>query len=123
MLQEIGIASEKKSSPIDRWFTDHDFDLFIWGDAGGRIAGFQLCYDKRGTERALTWRSPRGFSHNRVDSGEQLPMRNMTPVLLPDGEFAYERVRASLGPVIEYLEPSISGLVMQKLKDYAERKA
>lgn len=123
MLQEIGIAAGKKSSPLDRWYSNEEFDLFIWGDAEGHIAGFQLCYDKQGNERALTWLSALGFFHNRIDSGEQLPTRNMTPVLLPDGKPAYEQLIASVGSAIGAVDPGISGFVMQKLKDSAERNA
>src|SRR6266496_2922148 len=68
-----------------RWFSDDYFDLIIWTLPNGSVSGFQLCYDKTGTERALTWSPRSGFQHERVDTGEADPTKNRTPVLVPDG--------------------------------------
>lgn len=38
-----------------RWFHDEYFDLFVWQDAAGRVARFELCYGAGGSERALVW--------------------------------------------------------------------
>lgn len=53
-----------------RWLVDESFYLIVWYDSLGAVHGFQLCYDKPGAERALTWISNRGFSHTQVDHGE-----------------------------------------------------
>jgi hypothetical protein len=63
------------------WMTDEYFDLFVWYEEDGTIHGFQLCYDKPGTERAITWLRTGRLSHTLVDSGEDKPGANRIPVL------------------------------------------
>jgi hypothetical protein len=62
VLREIrGVAQGRQ------WFQDDYFDLFVFRDADGRLARFQLCYarDTR-HERALDWARGRGLQHLRV---------------------------------------------------------
>ena len=80
---------------VDRcWMSDDYFDLIVWFTPAREIEGFQLCYDKRGNERALTWRAAVGFHHSTVDSGISNPLANDTPILRPGGEFPAAKVRA-----------------------------
>ena len=69
-----------------RWFESEGLELVFWFDAHGAVEGFQICYERRGGERALTWRAGRGFAHATIDSGDTNPLKNETPVLIPDGE-------------------------------------
>lgn len=92
------------ASPGRRWFASHDLDLIVWTQPDGRISGFQLCYDKLGEEKALTWREGRGYLHNRVDSGEDSDGGHKgTPVLegaIPvDAEALLERFRVAAPPL------------------------
>lgn len=109
-----------------RWFSDEYFDLIVWyrderrGDAGD-MAGFQLCYDKEGQERALSWRREGGFSHDLVDTGEIPGRSKMSPVLQAGGELSEmmsERFRSSS---LE-MEPLIVSLVCEKLEEYQEHR-
>ncbi|MDR3378556.1 MAG: hypothetical protein P4M10_07715 [Verrucomicrobiae bacterium] len=78
--------------PPRRWFADDYFDLIVWGGSDQGVTGFQLCYDKPGRERALTWLAAGGFSHAAVDDGESAASANCTPVLVADGCFPAEEV-------------------------------
>ncbi len=78
--------------PKRRWFADDYFDLIVWLGRKAEIIGFQLCYDKEGDERSLTWHKDSGFSHNRIDSGELERPYKATPILLADGPFDYAAV-------------------------------
>lgn len=107
-----------------RWFSDQYFDLIVWyedkaqADAGV-VAGFQLCYDKKGQERALSWRWAAGFSHDLVDSGEVPGYAKMSPVLQHGGELpetVIERFRYSSLDV----DLLIVSLVCTKLEEYQE---
>ena len=70
------------------------FNLIVWSDARGEMVGFQLCYDKTGRERALTWSPETGYSHSRVDDGESHPMQmKRTPIMFPDPVFDKDRTR------------------------------
>jgi hypothetical protein len=92
MLTEVRNPRQVEGEGLRRWFTDEYFDLIVWHDAAGEFSGFQLCYDKAGDERALTWRRGEGYSHERVDDGEIPGRAKMSPILVPDGAFARNEV-------------------------------
>ena len=53
MREILGLGDE---APLNRrWFHDEYFDLFVWQDAGGALARFELCYGAGASERALVW--------------------------------------------------------------------
>jgi hypothetical protein len=104
MLSEIQDPRQIENEGPRRWFTDEYFDLIVWYDKEGTaVTGFQLCYDRGYQERALTWRTDQGFTHERIDDGELSGRMKMTPVLVPDGAFDHisiaERFRRSSGQI------------------------
>jgi hypothetical protein len=92
MLQRIRGVRQDDADRERAWFQDEFFDLFVWTDAAGGVAAFQLCYDRQGNERVLAWRADGGFVHRRIDDGEASPLKNMSPILVMDDRFAAERV-------------------------------
>jgi hypothetical protein len=108
-----------------RWFSDDYFDLIVWYDSPRRgrshITGFQLCYDRGGYERALTWMRDRGFSHEKVDTGEGRGSGNMkaTPILVADGVFDSGQVADRFREASKGLDPDIADLVLDRLAEYA----
>ncbi len=105
-----------------KWIADDYFDLIVWYTSTDAIHGFQLCYDKPRWERALTWISGTGFSHMEVDSGEQDPYANRTPVLVPDGSFPAEDVVLEFQRRARELPPELSQLVLQKIAEYVDTR-
>jgi hypothetical protein len=95
MLTEYSGIREISGGRPRRWFYSEDEDLIVWYADDGSIFGFQLCYDKQKSERALTWLPQSGFSHERVDyggsdsAGRGLGSRldKLTPLLVADGVF------------------------------------
>jgi len=79
MLREIQAVRQDRPGLKRRWFQDEFFDLYTWHTRWGTLAGFQLCYDVRGRERALTWHRKSGFSHNRIDHGDDYAGQPATP--------------------------------------------
>lgn len=123
MIHEVANTRQVGGEGFRRWFTDSDFDLIIWyagPDASAPIEGFQLCYDKRGFERALTWRRGRGFSHERVDDGESgLGVASkMTPILVPDGLFDAREVARWLSTRTSEMDPAIARFVLRVIGRY-----
>jgi hypothetical protein len=55
MLREIPRVRQDRPGLKRRWYQDDFFDLYTWNSADGTLVSFQLCYDVRGRERALTW--------------------------------------------------------------------
>jgi hypothetical protein len=104
-----------------RWFSNEDFDLFVWFDDLGAIAGFELCYDRSDVERALSWSPTRGYRHWRVDTGEATGLSyDMTPILEPDDtDFPKDRVIAAFVEAADALEPAIRSFVVQRLQEVA----
>ncbi len=103
-----------------RWMSDDYFDLIVWYSDDGCIHGFQLCYDKRGDERALTWTQDNGFQHHRVDTGESSAVSNSTPILVAGGEFAGAVVEAEFARRSEQVSAEIRQLVLSKLMEYSD---
>jgi hypothetical protein len=106
-----------------RWFSDDYFDLILWCDPPCRepadIIGFQLCYDRGGRERALTWTRARGYSHEQVDTGESQPGgMKASPILVADGLFDSAGVGGRFREAARNLEPSLTEFVLEKLAAY-----
>ncbi len=120
MLNEIAPAKQKDRNR--RWFSDDYFDLIVWLGRDGAFDGFQLCYDIQQRERALTWTEEKGFTHERVDAGEENPAKNRTPILVPDGVFPVQEI------IERFLEHSagsdegIRSFVVGKLRQYPGEK-
>ena len=119
------LSTEKKAKvPGDyrrSWMSDDYFDLIVWYEASNAIHGFQLCYGKPASERALTWLKSRGFIHSKVDGGEDDPDANRTPILLPDGSFPDAEVTREFRQRSERLPKSLRNFVLAKLKQFSAR--
>jgi hypothetical protein len=101
-----------------RWIADEYFDLIVWYEDDQTIHGFQLCYDKPGRERALTWTRAGGFQHTAIDSGESRPTANRTPILIPDGAFPARDVRREFLARGTSLPPELRELVLARIAEY-----
>ncbi|MDY0000696.1 MAG: hypothetical protein RBU30_05335 [Polyangia bacterium] len=100
-----------------RWFGDQDLELIVWygRDAPSTIVGFQLCYDKRQDEHALTWRLGGSVSHHRVDTGDGLPKANRTPILVADGPLPLMRLTDRFREASAAIDPAIRAFVLGRL--------
>jgi hypothetical protein len=102
-----------------RWFFSDEFDLIVWMADDQQIAGFELCYDKRGFERSIAWRANAGFRHMAVDDGEQRPGKHKaSPILVLDGVFDAQRVHSDFLEVSHTLPEGIAGYVLKLLALY-----
>jgi hypothetical protein len=100
-----------------RWISDDFFDLIVWYAGDGTMYGFQLCYDKSGDERAITWTRERKLTHSCVDPGDEKPTANRTPMLRPGGTFDRKRVLAEFLERSSELDPAIREFVLTKLNE------
>lgn len=116
MLVEFKKVRQEAGEGYRRWYEDQGFDLVVWHRSDSSVAGFQLLYDEGNGERALTWRPDQGFMHSRVDAGSLSPFKNMTPVLLPDGEVPWETLREAFAARAAELEPALRELVQARLE-------
>lgn len=120
MLKEFTAVRQIPGDGFRRWFTDEEFDLFVWYEDSSRrqILGFQLCYDKRGEQKALTWYRERGYLHTAIDDGESTPLKNRTPILVADGVFPRDRIAALFHEAARNLDPELVELVEGRLEAF-----
>lgn len=93
MLREIKNVRQIPGEPSRRWFNCEEMDLIIWHELG-TIIGFQLCYDKKEEEKALSWKAETGLVHEKVDNGELRDGHyKATPILIQNGKYNVENIR------------------------------
>ena len=119
MLSEITAGRQERNGLLRRWYQDDYFDLFVWRRVDGEIASFQLCYDRRHSERALSWSAERGYSHHRVDSGESAYLNHKeSPLLRADGVFPVYRIAPHFESAAASLDPELKAFLLQTLLAY-----
>jgi hypothetical protein len=119
MLKEYKDVRQVAGEGERRWFLDEYFDLIVWYDAHRSIKGFQLCYDKKNNERAVTWTREDGYSHHKIDDGDVTGRAKMTPVLVADGIFARDDIADRFLEESREIERDISFFVYNRLKSFA----
>lgn len=117
MLVEHTIVRQIEGERARRYFSDDNFDLVVWSDADGSIAGFQLCYDKGRDERALTWERDGGYVHERVDAGEVVG-KARSPVLVADGVFPVRDIATRFRAACAAIDQPVAQFVSEKIQLY-----
>ena len=118
MLREIQGVRQDNPGLRRRWYQDEFFDLYTWHAADGRLAGFQLCYDLPGRERAITWHRQHGFSHNRIDSGDTPGRMSATPLLAAEARFPHRLVRERFIKHGMTLDAITRNTIIDKMREY-----
>jgi hypothetical protein len=117
-LVEIIHVRQVPGDPRRRWFSSDDMDLIVWYDDSDAPIGFQLCYDKLRSERALRWEPEFGYRHTAIDNGESniSPRYKATPILVADGHFDARRVADIFTASSRHIPPDIAQFVSLKLR-------
>jgi len=123
MLREILAVRQDNPALRRRWFQDEFFELYTWQARDGALAAFQLCYDVRGRERAVTWHRNHGFSHNRIDYGGTYGRAKGTPLLAGDGRFPHRFVRTRFIRHAASLDPAIRVFILDKMREFGRHTA
>ena len=116
-VREIRTRKTMDGDRRRRWFSDSLMDLYFWEDEAGEIVKFQLCY-KVGGEHAFTWDVIEGFSHHRVDDGEQLSVMKQTAILVSNGTVNGPVLSALLHGSRNGIEPRLYECVLTKIFEY-----
>jgi len=122
MLTEIGHVRQVKGDYFRRIFTDRNLEVVIWYKPDKTIHGFQVSYDLGRRERALTWIESRGFSHARVDTGEESSLSNRAPVLIEDHDFDAALLGYAFALSAQNLPSREKRLLQRKLREYGRKK-
>jgi hypothetical protein len=115
VLREFTQLKQEPAAGMRRWFESDGLDLVVWFDDAGAIAGFQICYDFGRGEHALTWRRNEGCFHHAIDAGDSSPLKNETPILVPDGAVPWTELREAFRDRSPTLDPALRQLVSEKL--------
>ena len=116
MLTEVKRVRQIENEPRRRWFSDDYFDLIVWLGKRRQIIGFQLCYGKLEAERALTWKKETGYTHRRVDSGEnERPEAKATPILVVDGHFDHTTIANVFKERSARIDKKVANFVYDKI--------
>lgn len=118
MMVEHENVRQVEGERFRRFFSDDGFDLIVWNDEDGMIAGFQLCYEKHKDERALTWKRGEGYVHERVDTGE-VAGKAKTPVLVADGIFSAREIAERFSAASTLIDQAIARFVREKILNYS----
>ena len=82
MLLELKKSRQITDENHRRWFYAQNADLIIWEDVSKAIVGFQFCYTKGFTEKAITWRQNKGLLHQVIGSSKPESLGyKMSPLL------------------------------------------
>lgn len=118
-LRELKHVSQHTGEPFRRLFSCSTMDVYVWCEETGDMHGFQLCYRQNRKEKALTWLKDKGFTHRSVDDGENAGERfKMTPILVPDGEFPKEEIRAAFADASMNVDVAVVDFILKKLEEY-----
>ena len=119
MLKEVENVKQEVRGRLRRWFTNSEFDLIVWYSAQNALNGFQLCYRDGREQKALTWRSGEGFSHQRIDDGEGGLFRyKMTPVLVSECAFPAEQVLSEFIERSKKIDQQVTRFVVDVITKY-----
>jgi hypothetical protein len=123
MLREIDKVKNEEPGTKRRWFQDDYFDLWIWEKPDETIKAFQLCYDRRGTERVFSWRELHGFDHLKVEFNdtEESSRYAKAALLMADGTFPMREVWRRLLLASRELPRDIRYFLFEKLFEYSDR--
>ncbi|MDB6126627.1 MAG: hypothetical protein JWM35_523 [Verrucomicrobia bacterium] len=94
-----------------RWFEGEGIDLIVWLDSNNLVDGFQICRE----DHALTWRRDAGFAYGRVDEGDESPLKNLSPIIVPNGAIPWTAVISEFQTLSDPLEPPLRELILSRL--------
>lgn len=121
MLREIDQVKQDRAGTKRRWFQDEYFDLWVWERPDETVAAFQLCYDRQGTERLLSWREQHGFDHLAVDFGNtDHTSHAQTAILKADGTFPMREVWRRLLLASRPIPRDIRYFLFEKLFEFGD---
>jgi len=120
MLSELKrVPQVRRASGYRRWFADDELDLIVWYTEAGEINGFQLCYDLNGRERAFTWKQDVGLTHAAVDIGDDSPLADRAPMLVPEPVAPVEKVVSQFNTRAEALDDELAAFVSTTISSFA----
>ena len=121
MLKEIPAGRQQISGLTRRWFADDSFDLFIFADDQGTLVQLQLSYDKSHREHVISWMANSGYTHQRIDDGQDISGKARSPIMVPDGVCDIDRIIREFKNSSLALDDELFETVYRKLIGFKHR--
>ncbi|MBN2509194.1 MAG: hypothetical protein JXB03_02915 [Spirochaetales bacterium] len=117
MMYRILNVRQEKNRDFKIWYTDDYWDLFLWIDAKKQVSAFQLCFGKPDNEHIIMWnRKGNTIKTARVESGEDDPSQNRSPLLYEAGNVNIHQTVLRFEKDSKKMDPALAKLVISRLK-------
>jgi len=103
-----------------KWLVDDCVELIVWFAEDGGTFGFQFHYDLKNAPKAFTFTKTAGFSHNLIDTGEDLPEENSTPILAESVPVNISEVERLFREHSENLPESLRAFVLDQMREFKQ---
>jgi len=113
-LREVANIAQPDPDLTKRWFNSQAADLFIWHD-GAEYIRFEFCYNKHINEHSLRWQEDVGFSHSRIDDGENTSRHKESPVLIETKEIDSDYIYEIFETLSVNIEPIVRAFILDLL--------
>jgi hypothetical protein len=120
VLREVANTRQAPDEPRRRFFFSHEQDLWVWFGEDDTPVAFQLAYGKYRNEHAIRWKAGRGFTHERVDDGENAGLVKQAPILVADGAFDAPSVLGRFLELSGEMPREIVDFVAARLREHPE---
>ncbi|MDH5765963.1 MAG: hypothetical protein OEZ38_08105 [Gammaproteobacteria bacterium] len=118
MLRLIKTSKQSTEELQRLWFSDDNHDLFAWLNNKNKPVRFQFTYNKLGIEHSFNWNIDTGFSHEKVDSGDNSSNRyKMTPILVPDGDIQRNKIADLFQSVSHDIDSELAQFIINKISN------
>ncbi len=116
----LPIKTRQDSDQQRLWFSDDNYDLFVWLDNNRHVISFQFSYNKLHNEHIIVWHRDKGYSHDRIDNGEPGDgSYKMTPIMVPNGMADYAKLAEEFRLVSNHIEPALAHFIYTKLSTFS----
>jgi hypothetical protein len=105
-----------------KWLFDDSIEVVVWFSEADHIFGFQIHYDLQDIPKAFTFTETSGFSHHLIDSGEDIPQANSTPILSKPISVNISEVEQLFRTHSENLPDSIRSFILGRLLEYKKSR-
>lgn len=117
MLVELKNVRQISGEACRRWFSSPEMDLIIWHENDGKLAGFELCYDKDTCEKSF-YMGNAGQLNMLIDNGENRPGKyKSSPLVIRDTAIDAGRLKEEFILQSENLPQDIIEFVLSAITD------
>ncbi len=113
-LREVTCGLQQDGKLHKRWFNCQSADLFAWHHEK-KLVRFEFCYNKHRDEHSLRWEHGVGFSHARIDDGEDYASKKSSPILVADDHINSDYIYKQFKKLSNKIDIDIRLFIMRKL--------